>query len=52
MTTTITRPMKDRRTLAEKQEGALLAVFRRMKPRERVKMLRAARRPNPSAGNY
>ena len=41
--TEICRPMKDLRSLAEKQEGALLAAFRRMKPRERVKLLRAFR---------
>lgn len=35
----MTRP----RTLAEKQEVALLAAFRRMGPRERFKLLRAVR---------
>lgn len=46
-TTSITRPWKDRRTLAEKQEAALLAAFCRMAPRERVKLLRAVGRPKP-----
>lgn len=36
--TTIARP----RTPAEKQEAALLAAFRRMGPRGRIKLLRAA----------
>ena len=43
MTTRITRPHKDRRTPAEKQEAALLAAFRRMGPRARFKLLRAVR---------
>jgi hypothetical protein len=43
MSTSITRPYKDRRTPAEKQEAALLAAFRRRGPRERFKLLRAAR---------
>lgn len=45
MSTSITRPWKDRRTPAEKQEAALLAAFRRMGPRERFKLLRMVRRP-------
>jgi hypothetical protein len=45
MTTRITRPYKDRRTPAEKQEAALLAAFRRMGPRERFRLLRAATMP-------
>jgi hypothetical protein len=45
MTTAITRPLSDNRTLAEKQEAALVAAFRRMQPRERFKLLRATRRP-------
>ncbi|MDO8787781.1 MAG: hypothetical protein Q7J42_06895 [Sulfuritalea sp.] len=39
MTTSITH----RRTPAEKQEAALVAAFRRMLPRDRVKLLRAVR---------
>lgn len=34
--------MNPSRTTAEKQEAALLAAFRRMAPRERFKILRAA----------
>ncbi len=41
--TTITRPPRDIRTTAEKQEAALLAAFRRMGPRARFKLLRAVR---------
>lgn len=44
--TTITRPSSaDVRTLAEKQEAALLAAFHRMAPKERIKLLRSVRRP-------
>lgn len=44
MTTSITRPpWVDVRTTAEKQEDALVAAFRRMGQRERVKVLRFAR---------
>lgn len=45
--TTITRPLTNRCTPAEKQEAALVAAFRRMGPRERFKLLRAVRRPRP-----
>ena len=46
MSTSITRPWKDRRTQSEKQEAALLAAFRRMGPRERFKLLRQTRNRN------
>jgi hypothetical protein len=44
MTATICRPPRDLRTTAERQEAALVAAFRRMGQRERMKLLRAARR--------
>lgn len=45
--TITTSPLKDRRSPTEKQEAALVAAFRRMAPRDRFKLLRAARRPKP-----
>jgi len=43
LTTTITRPWKDRRTPQEKQEDALLAAFRKLEPTERSKLVWRAR---------
>ncbi len=43
MTTSITRPLKDRRPLAEKQEAALLALFRCMTPPAKIHLMRRAR---------
>ena len=43
MSTSITRPWKDRRTPAEKQEAALVAAFRRMGPKGKFKLLRQSR---------
>lgn len=43
MTTSITRPWRDLRTPREKQEDALLEAFRRLVPRERMKLVRFAR---------
>ncbi len=43
MTTSITRPWKDRRTPQEKQEADLLAAFRQLEPGERFKLIRRAR---------
>jgi len=43
----ILRPGTDRRTPAEKQEAALVAAFRRMDARARVRLLRVARRQKP-----
>lgn len=40
----ILRPGTDRRTPAEKLEAVLLAAFRKMDARARVRLLRAARR--------
>lgn len=45
--TEICRRPRDRRTLAEKQEAALLAAFRLLTPRDQVKLLRMARRARP-----
>lgn len=43
MTTYITRTLKDRRTLQEKQEAALVAAFRQLNPADRVRLIRRAR---------
>lgn len=52
MTTSITRPPgTDVRTSQQKQEDALLAAFRRMTPKGRMMVFKAARRmraANPS----
>lgn len=54
MTTIICRRPGDHRTLAEKQEAALLAAFRKLAPRDQVRTLRQVRsamqRPAPIAG--